>query len=206
MDRRHTENQELERTVELVRSAQGGDAEALERLMTRYLPRVRQIVALRAGRRLKDFGDLEDIAQETVLRVFQGLRRIQQDSEGAFRNWVARCVECEIVDHIRKADAKKRGGVNVRRFGDFDGCDLHSSVLKGHDPTPSQVASAKELGERIEAALLAMPKHSREVIILRSLCDMSYAEIADEMGFQREVNARMAFSRAIQKLKMELGL
>ncbi len=42
-------------TTCLVLAAQGGDRDALEGLFRRYLPRVRQIVALRLGYSLRDF-------------------------------------------------------------------------------------------------------------------------------------------------------
>ena len=62
-------------TVHLVQAAQGGDRQALEDLFTRYLPRVRQIVSLRMGRRLTKFVEFEDVTQESLLKIFNGLHR-----------------------------------------------------------------------------------------------------------------------------------
>jgi len=50
-------------TVNLLRSARSGDREALDSLFKRYLPRVRQIVAIRTGQRLRELEDLEDLVQ-----------------------------------------------------------------------------------------------------------------------------------------------
>ena len=60
-----------EATLELVGAAQKGDRSALEALFERYLPRVRQIVALRMGRRLNQVVEFDDIAQDVLLKVFQ---------------------------------------------------------------------------------------------------------------------------------------
>jgi RNA polymerase sigma-70 factor (ECF subfamily) len=193
-------------TVKLVRAAQGGDRRALEDLFERYQPRVRQIVALRVGRRLRQLGELEDIAQEALLKAFQGLDRFEQRSEGSFRNWLASCVECEIRMHLRAAAAQKRGGGKVRRFGDADSALLVSSLFAGNEPSPSDVARAAELSERLEATLLEMPEHHREVIILRGLCEMSYKEVAESLGLDHEQTARKAYSRALQRLKEALDL
>jgi RNA polymerase sigma-70 factor (subfamily 1) len=192
------------RTFELVRAAQAGDRRALEDLFARYLPRVRQIVALRMGRRLRELEDVDDVAQDVLLKAFQGLERFEQRSEGAFRNWLAACVECEIADKARRAGARKRGGGKVRRFADCESGLLISSVFAGREPTPSAVARARELAERIEEALIALPRHHREVVILRNLCEMSYEEIAETMALGSAQTARKAVSRALRKLKESL--
>ena len=193
-------------TVVLVRDAQKGDRDALDSLFDRYLPRVRQIVALRMGQRLRQFTELDDLAQEALLSAFQGLERFEHQSEGSFRNWLARCVECAIVDCRRGADAAKRGGGNVRLFGDIDTEGFLSGILPGEGPTPSEVVKAKELEETLETALLKLPEHHRELIVLRHLCQMSYAEVAKAMNFAKEDSARRGCARALQKLREAAGL
>lgn len=195
------EDQDVTKTIGLVGAAQKGDRGALETLFARYLPRVRQIVALRLGQRQRQFLEVEDVVQETLWTVFRDLDRFEHTTEGGFRNWVAKCVECKIVDLARSAEAKKRGGGKVRRFGDFARESLSDSIFAGKSPTPSQVAQAEETEERLEKALLALPDHYREVIILRQLCEMSYPEVARALGFREEAAARKACSRALAKLK-----
>lgn len=194
-------DRDLTATICLVGAAKKGDRQALESLFARYLPRVRQIVALRLGQRQRKFLEVEDVVQETLYTIFRDLDRFEQTSEGSFRNWLAKCVECKIVDLARNVEAKKRGGGQVRRFGDFAGESLSGSIFAGKCPTPSQVAQAKETEERLEAALLGLPAHYREVIILRQLCEMSYGEVARALGFREEAAARKACSRALAKLK-----
>ncbi|MEM7231280.1 MAG: sigma-70 family RNA polymerase sigma factor [Planctomycetota bacterium] len=191
-------------TIQLVEEARGGDDAALDALFSRYLPRVRQIVALRTGHRLRQFVDVEDLVQDALVEVLRGLDKFEARSEGSFRNWLARCVESQIAMRAREANAKKRGSGNVRRMGDF-GSVLHSSIFPGQHDTPSALARGNELADSLESALLEMPSHYRELIILRCICSMEYAEIATAMGFDQETAARMAFSRALKKLKETIG-
>lgn len=65
---------------------------------------------------------------------------------------------------------------------------------------------ARELGARLEAALLELPAHVREVIILRHLCGLLYAEIAEELGFKSEATARATLMRATQRLYDKAGV
>ena len=192
---------ELGKTMALVQSAQEGSDEALDELFARYLPTVRQIAALRMGFRMRQMLDVEDIVQDSLLAVLRGIDRFEHSSEGSFRNWLSNCVECAVIDNSRRAAAKKRGEGKVRRFGDYRSEQRLSSVFAGGGPTPSQIAQGAEFEEILEDALLKLPKHYREVLIQRQLCEMSYKEIADSMGFTEEATVRKACSRAAKKLK-----
>jgi RNA polymerase sigma-70 factor (ECF subfamily) len=173
----------------------------LEDLFARYLPVVRRIVALRLGKRLSQLVEIDDLVQDALLAVFQGLERFEPRSEGRFRNWVARCVECKLVDSRRRLERKKRGGGRVVRFADCGPDLLRSSIFPGDELTPSRAEMARERDAEIEAALSSLPKHHREVIILSCLCEMSFAEVAEEMGLNSEATARKALSRARKRLE-----
>ena len=196
-----SENPSSGATVVLVRAAQSGDRQAVEQLFARYLPRVRQIVALRLGPRLRQVVDVEDVVQEALLRVFESMDDFAERSEGNFLNWVSRCVEHEIASQARKFRAQKRGGGKVVRFSDRPSKTAQgTSMFMGRGPTPSAIVQGQELEERILMVLLGMPKVYREALILRHLCAMSYSEVAKTLGFRSEATARKACSRAVSKL------
>lgn len=192
-------------TERLVFDAKAGDRAALEALFARYLPRVRQIVALRLGRRLRDLLELDDVVQEVLASALKRFDRFKQTSEGGFRHWLARMVERHITDQARRFAARKRGGGRVRRAGDLPSSVLSGSMAAGRHPSPSEVAMARETEERLEKALLALSERDRELIVLRKLCGMSYEEIAETLGTPGEAeNVRRAFSRALWRLAKEL--
>jgi RNA polymerase sigma factor (sigma-70 family) len=153
------------------------------------------------GWRLSRMVDVEDVVQNVLIRVFTSLDKLETPSPGSFRNWLARCVEREIIDTHRTETRKKRGGGGVVRFGDCDASVLRSSIFRADGSTPSAHAQARELGDRLEEALLAMPEHERELIVLRALCDMPYDEIAAHLGIENQAAIRVACSRALRKLK-----
>lgn len=191
----------LESTLQLVRGAQEGDRRALDDLFARYLPRVRQIVALRLGYRLRDFATHEDIVQESLLKAFRNLDRFEPRSEGSFRNWLARCVVNSANDWFRRQRAERRGGGRVRPMSSLESEDITTIVFAGPDPTPSAVFRGRELAERIEDAMLAMKEHHREVLLLRLFCEMSYEEIGESLGIREPATVRKVFSRALARLR-----
>jgi len=188
-------------TIDLVRNAQQGDRAALESLFARYLPRVRQIVALRLGHRPSEFHTHEEIVQEALLNTFQHLDRYEERSEATFRNWISTCVVNSIREHFRKAGTQKRGAGKVRLFGSYESEDTSAIVFAGDDPTPSAIVGRKESIDRVEKALLGLKEHWREVIVQRLFCEMSYAEIGAALGIRDEATVRKLFSRAIAELR-----
>ena len=76
--------------LQTVIAAQEGDEGALENLLSAYLPLVYNIV----GRALNGHADVDDVVQETMIRVVRSVRDLRDP--GAFRSWLvpwpsARC-------------------------------------------------------------------------------------------------------------------
>ena len=183
-----------------VRSAKTGDGEALGKLLERYLPRVRGMVAAHMGRRLQQIVDVDDLVQETMRDAMLGIEKIDQRSEGMFAHWLARVVENNVRDHARETGALKRGQGEVRRFADLATSSLSDSLFAGREFAASQVARGTELEERIESAMLRLGSRYREVIALRVRGELSYRDIADVMQLPSENTANVLFLRARKQL------
>jgi RNA polymerase sigma-70 factor (ECF subfamily) len=194
----------LAETTLLVSAACQGDRRALEALFERYLPRVRRIVAVRLGRTAAQLVEVEDVVQDTLLEAFQDLARPDHRTESSFCNWLARCVENNIKDTLRRGHARKRGSGGVARQADLSSSGW-SSVLPHDGPTPTQIARAHELDAQLEQAMLALNPRYREAIILRVACGMSAAEAAVELGLRTAADAQKLFERARDQLKGLIG-
>jgi RNA polymerase sigma-70 factor (ECF subfamily) len=192
-------------TLDLIRAAQRGDREARETLFTRYLPRVRRIVALRLRRPVSDLERVEDLVQDALLKALGSLDRFEEREEGTFRSWLAHCVQSAIVDQVRSAGAKKRGAGRVKTMTDLSPDSLASSIFVKEAPSPSKIAAAAEEEARLEEALLQLEDHYREAIVLVKLCGMSSEEAARTMGFRDAGNVRQLIFRAMKKLRELMG-
>ncbi|MEV0415852.1 sigma-70 family RNA polymerase sigma factor [Streptomyces sp. NPDC050448] len=92
----------MTRTVvdaELVAAARDGSQEALDELVGQYLPLVYNIV----GRALPRSSDVDDVVQETMLRVVRGLSGLRD--EHAFRSWLAAVTMNQIRRHRQSRPA-----------------------------------------------------------------------------------------------------
>ncbi len=200
------EEYDFEKTVHLVQAAQQGNRGALDDLFGRYLPQVCRIVAARLGEHMYRYFEVEDLAQEALLKAFRKFGEFEHRSEGGFRNWLARFVHNEIMAQVQKVRAKKRGGGKVLRFADFGTSALSSSLFACRARTPSSQVRGRETDKQVEQVLQTLPQRDRELLILRHFCDMTYGEIADTLGFRREDSARKACERALQKMQKKLSL
>jgi len=191
----------LASTGTLVRAIQGGDPAATQQLFDRYVPRVRQMVAL--GLRVPAHrlpADADDIVQDTLLNALKALPEFEHRGDGAFRAWIAQIA----ANRLRNAARDRRSGKGQaiwRRCADLD---LRETVFPADVPTPSDDAENKELGARIEAAILSLPGLYRRAIELRDIAGMDHAQIARELG-RSEANCRKIYQRAREMLHERLA-
>lgn len=189
----------LSETIVQVRAAKAGDRTALDDLLRRYLPWVRQTVALRLGQSRRDLAALDDLVQQSLVDVFRSIDGFRECSEGSFRHWIAKIVLNNVRDHARRNASSRRRTEHETAT---------ASGIAAHNASPSQCAQSAELEERFEQALLAMTAMHREILILRDRCGMSYEEIASQLGYRNADTARALHHRAmtvLDKLLLDRG-
>ena len=78
-------------------AAQAGDQRALDELVAGYLPLVYNVV----GRALAGHGDVDDVVQETMLRVVDALGTLRDPA--SFRSWLVAIAVRQVHEHGRRA-------------------------------------------------------------------------------------------------------
>jgi RNA polymerase sigma-70 factor, ECF subfamily len=171
--------------ADLLAAFRAGDARAFEALVRRYQRAVLTI----AHRFAQDLDDAEDLAQRAFINAAE---RAGGWRGGSFKSWLFRIVVNLSKNHLR----------DISRFDRSD--EAHE-----REAPPSE-AQAHERLERVEKKRLLreniarLPRRQREVLLLRIDGDMPFAEIAATLGIT-EVNAKVNFHHAVQKLKAWLA-
>lgn len=122
-----------------------------------------------AYRLLASDADAADCFQETFISALDLSKR------QAVQNWpglLTRLATARALDLLRK---RKRGMKFVREGAEWDQVD-------SDEPGPDRRLQDAELMESLRAALAKLPAQQAEVFCLRHLNDLSYEEIAKEMG------------------------
>lgn len=182
----------LVETRQLLSLAKSGDYDAREQLMARYLPRLRRWARGRLPAHARSLFDTVDVVQETMLRVLQGLDRIEVRGPGGFEAYVRRAVINRIRNEIEWA-ARRPGSGEI------------SEALPDPSPSPLENAIGAEVLERYERALARLSDEDQHLLHLRMELIIDYQEIAETTGRPSRDAARMAVQRALSRLADEMG-
>ena len=173
---------------ELIRNAQQGDGTAFNILYERYLPGVFNRVRYRIPER-----DVEDVTQEVFIAAMRSIKNFRGKAQ--FSTWLRTVTNRRIADYYRsRNDAEAELAVPLS--------EAHPSYvpnLRMSDTTDS--TDDKMI---IQDALLQIPEHYQEVILLRFAEGLKFKEIAREMGQSLEATKSL-FRRAMSALRDELG-
>lgn len=161
-----------------------GEAQAFRALVDRHLPTV---VAI--GRRmLRDDAEAEDVAQETLLRLWRNAASLEL-GEGGVRPWLRRVAANLCIDRVR----------------------AQKNVTVGGDALPEEIEPAgqvtrlaeRELGRRVDTALKGLPERQRLALTLFHYEGMSQIEVGEVMGISDEA-VESLLARARRALKATL--
>jgi RNA polymerase sigma-70 factor (ECF subfamily) len=209
-----TPEADITRSIELVNRAQDGDDEALNQLFDRYYERVRRIVRLRLGRKLRSALDSGDILQETFTQAVQGFDGFEMRDEASLIHWLSKLAERQIIAAADYHGAKKRDKsreVRLRGPASQDGTPASGASfgLAADATAPLQKLTENEQVDIVERCIRDLPEDYRELIILRDYAGASWESVAEQTGRPSAAAARMMHARALidlGKLVREQGL
>lgn len=178
-------------TFVLVDRAQAGDAGALGLLVTRYYPRIRRIVGIRAGAQVLARDELDDLVQDVLMRVLRGLERFERRGDAQFIQWVSRLASNEIRDKGRRASRRDEESPS-------------ESVLRERLASESQSAlgriANREEQDLVDSCLSELDESHREVLLLRDYAGASWEEVQEELQ-RPSINAcQVLYQRARRAL------
>jgi RNA polymerase sigma-70 factor, ECF subfamily len=170
--------------AELLAAFRAGDSRAFEALVRRYQ---RPVLAI-ARRFARDEDDAEDLAQRAFINASQ---RAAGWRGGSFKSWLFRIVVNLAKNHLR----------DIARFDRSEEAQQREAEPAIDDPE-ARIARAQQQ-KALREAVGTLPRRQREVLLLRIDGDLPFAEIAQTLGIT-EVNAKVNFHHAVQKLKQLL--
>jgi RNA polymerase sigma-70 factor (ECF subfamily) len=176
--------------AELLAAAREGDGEALEALLARHERQVYRFGLRMCGSE----EDAKEVLQETLLTAFRGLHAFRGDAE--LSTWLYQVART----HCFRA-RRRRAGVPEEHL------PLDSPAAAGvpvEGPPPDEKAHARQMGEVLQAAILALPDAYRETLILRDVEGLSAEEAARVVGIEvRALKSRL--HRARMQLREHLS-
>lgn len=183
-------------TGALLAEGRAGDREALSRAFEMYRRRLAVLVHFKLSPHTRQFWEVEDVVQETMLRAFRDLDRFTYESPGSFLRWLSAIADHVIVDRIRYRERGRRNGEEVP----FRSASNPMGPEPADSRTPSRLFAQSEAIERLLEQLAALPDDYREVILMARIEGLTTEEIAERTGKSRAA-VSLLLHRAVKRLR-----
>jgi RNA polymerase sigma-70 factor (ECF subfamily) len=181
------DNKDAETSFELLERSRGGDAEALNRLLERYMPALRRWARGRLPTWARDVSDTQDLVQDTVIQAMKNLDTFRPQRVGALQAYLRQALMNKIRDELRRS-ARRPARTEL------------PETMPATAASPLEQAIGREALEVYEAALMELRETDREAIIARVELGQSYEEVAAILGKPSAEAARLAVHRAMLRL------
>ena len=174
------------------------DLDAFRRLLERYRRPIFTFV-LRSSR---DPAIAEEIHQEVFLRLVQRCDAFRGQSK--FSTWLFTIARNLCIDHSRKSALRQHRSLDApTRRVDGEGSALVDQVAT-EAAGPGRASVGRELRERINGAVDALPDEQRTVFLLRQVHHLPFKEVAAVCGVpENTVKSRMRY--ALERLQEALS-
>jgi RNA polymerase sigma-70 factor (ECF subfamily) len=166
-----------------IAEAAKSDPGAFGELYERYSTRVYRYVYHRLGNQ----ADAEDVTALVFMKALEALP-IYQSRRSTFAPWLFRITRNAVIDHYRR----------TRKQSPLEDAE---HVASGADPLRSALHG--EQRDQMRRLLDHLSDDQRDVVVLRYVSDLSFAEIAGALH-KNEPAIRMLLHRGLRKLKAVL--
>jgi RNA polymerase sigma-70 factor (ECF subfamily) len=155
--------------TEVVAKARAGDTEAWGQLYHDYAPAIFRF----CRRALPTREDAEDATMEVFMKLRGKL--IQYDDSRSFSAWLYKIAANHCWDTLRRRKIRQ----------DKETGDLDTVPLAHPDAGQLEKMIEQRSSEEVRRALAKVGARARMALVMRYYSDMSYDEIADELGVRR---------------------
>jgi RNA polymerase sigma-70 factor (ECF subfamily) len=150
---------------ELVEKAIRGDDAAFSELCRRKSKDILYYV----GKLISNKDDAEDAAQEAILSMYQGIRRLQHPE--AFYAWMYRVITNRCFNFLGAQGAGRMKEIDITLFDD-------RLTEEKAEFLPEEYLQREDVRSRLIAIINRLPRKRRSAVLMYYYEDLSYAEIA----------------------------
>lgn len=176
-----------------VKKAASGDADAFEQLVLKYQTPIYNLCFRMVG----NAEDAADLTQESFLKAWNHLHSFHY--EAAFSTWLYRLASNTCLDFLRSMKRHPQISLTVE---DNDGEEATLDI-PDLSPSPEEALLCAEEKALLAQAMQELEPEQRQILTLRVVNEMSYADIADVLRI-REGTVKSRLSRARDALRKNL--
>ncbi len=156
----------------LVDAALAGDQQAYQQLVDKY----RRALYFHILKLVRNRDVVDDLVQEAFLKAFDCLGSYNR--QYAFSTWIYRIATNHTIDYLRK---KKLSTLSIDEPVQGKDGDMQMELTDEAASTDREII-VKQRRKMVRDAVEALPEKYRLVVRMRHMQEMSYEEIAEELG------------------------
>ena len=176
-----------------VKKAASGDADAFEQLVLKYQTPIYNLCFRMVG----NAEDAADLTQESFLKAWNHLHSFHY--EAAFSTWLYRLASNTCLDFLRSMKRHPQISLTVE---DNDGEEATLDI-PDLSPSPEEALLCAEEKALLAQAMQELEPEQRQILTLRVVNEMSYADIADVLRI-RAGTVKSRLSRALDARRKKL--
>ncbi len=200
------EKPSTEQEKELVKLLSNGDNSAKQELIERNL----RLVVYTAQKFENTGISLEDLISVGTIGLIKAVGSFNGDKNIKMATYASRCIENEILMHLRKVNKVKREvSIDDPLNTDSDGNELSIADVLGTDTDyVSQNIFAEEETKIVHQVLCELPQREREIVDMRygfsGNKEMTQKEVADKLNISQSYISRIE-KKILGRLKKEIA-
>ncbi len=190
----------------LLMLARAGDTAAVGEVLEPFRAYLTILARVQIGRRLQKKVDPGDLVQDTFLEAHRDFGQFRGAAESELSSWLRQILVRNLANLVRRYLGTRARDPRLERDLQEE-LERSSRVLDQHllgpNSTPSQKAMRHEQAEQLAEALNRLPDDYREVILLRHLEGLPFADVARRMNRSIDSVDKL-WARALAQLRRSL--
>lgn len=165
-----------------------GDEKAFEAVYRRHRAPLRRFFARQCG----SDATAQELAQEVWFRVIRAVQNGNYSADGRFAPYLYRIARNHLIDWYRKTGSYRELEMSETVEDEAEAANLEQSAARN----PEQALGDKQALRNVMSAIEELPPEQRTALMMYLESEMSYEEIAEATGTNREtVKSRLRYAR-----------
>jgi len=192
---------------QLIAQAREGNAPTLGVLLEQYRNYLRVLARIEIGQHLQGKVDASDVVQDTMMDAYRYFPNFRGTVEPQFIHWLRQILAGRLANLVRHYFGTQARDIRLEQKIN-DGLDRSSAFLDGGlvavQSSPSEQVARQEQAVVLANALSKLPDDYREVIVLRNIEGLTFAQVAEHMGKTVDSVDKL-WLRALARLRIEMS-
>jgi RNA polymerase sigma-70 factor (ECF subfamily) len=165
-----------------------GDEKSFEAVYRRHRAGLRRFLARQCGSE----ATAQELAQEVWFRVIRAVQNKSYSADGRFAPYLYRIARNHLIDWYRKTGSYRELEMDETVSDEAEAANLEFTGIRN----PEQALGDKQNLRNVLAAIEELPPEQRTALMMSLESEMSYEEIAEATGTNREtVKSRLRYAR-----------